>query len=572
MPQIPTTQIQFFYVPWTPDYTHVRWFSDEDQRDRWFDERWREMSESEKTYFPNETIIYAQPYKVGEWYTINGRYEGKYRINYMRYQNDTGGWQYCFVTDWRYQSEHSVSFLAVHDVFVNNVGHIDFKPCFIERQHTAGDATTTVPEPISISHYRSRNLGTFAESGNDLEFFVVLKADYVYSPEESAKANSYTTIDGRGYPYCMRGYSSYDDALASVNSFVAAGYADNIVTVLCIPKNYVSYTNGVPAMGDNPATATTMNFAMEQTHTINRTRIGDYTPKNKKCLQYPYFYFEVGDHTGNTQVFKWESTGLDNAARFITRGTVTPGGVIELRPDFTKDNCGYTNNLIHNIVFEIGYSSGFGGEGTYNQNAAQFKVQNYSNRINTLLGTFDVASNAMNNMISAGSQIAGGISQDANGSPQVNMPSIGQLWNTVNPLGTQSGYYHVLANNKISGMNLEASISQLQFASNPSVPPDNSLAYFVRKNLAGFWAYEYEPYDSELRALDDFFTVYGYAYHQIGTPNPERRSAYYYCKTQNAKVSGHMPIADRMAIEQALNTGVTFWRSNDFGNYNQTNT
>ena len=85
------------------------------------------------------------------------------------------------------------------------------------------------------------------------------------------------------------------------------------------------------------------------------------------------------------------------------------------------------------------------------------------------------------------------------------------------------------------------------------------------------------PYSEDLRVIDEFFDMYGYAIHRVGTPNTDVRPHWCYVKMVSSaiKPSGidGLPASDMRKIEAVLNTGVTFWKDMaNVGNYSLNNT
>lgn len=75
-------------------------------------------------------------------------------------------------------------------------------------------------------------------------------------------------------------------------------------------------------------------------------------------------------------------------------------------------------------------------------------------------------------------------------------------------------------------------------------------------------AYIVQPYI--MNSVDDFFDIYGYNVNRVKTPERNTRKLWNYVKTHNAHVSGaKLSYTARLAIEQMLNNGVTFWNGSN---------
>lgn len=71
--------------------------------------------------------------------------------------------------------------------------------------------------------------------------------------------------------------------------------------------------------------------------------------------------------------------------------------------------------------------------------------------------------------------------------------------------------------------------------------------------------------------IDEYFTAFGYKVCRIKVPNITGRPSWNYVKTIGAQVSGNIPEYAETALKAMLNNGVTFWHTNDVGNYSLNN-
>ena len=74
------------------------------------------------------------------------------------------------------------------------------------------------------------------------------------------------------------------------------------------------------------------------------------------------------------------------------------------------------------------------------------------------------------------------------------------------------------------------------------------------------------------RAIDDFWTMYGYPCRKLKVPNRNARPHWTYTKTFDACITGSVPVDDMATIKMCYNRGITFWKFGDeVGNYNLDN-
>lgn len=81
------------------------------------------------------------------------------------------------------------------------------------------------------------------------------------------------------------------------------------------------------------------------------------------------------------------------------------------------------------------------------------------------------------------------------------------------------------------------------------------------------------PSLDDLTAVDDFLTVYGYAYNRFAVPNLKVRANWTYVKTMNANITAGVPAEGIQQLQAMLNNGTTFWNVDNcpIGQYRDTN-
>ena len=90
-------------------------------------------------------------------------------------------------------------------------------------------------------------------------------------------------------------------------------------------------------------------------------------------------------------------------------------------------------------------------------------------------------------------------------------------------------------------------------------------------NLGGFFT-ECRTIKPEYgQIIDDYFTMFGYKTNRLKQPNITGRAAFNYVKTIGANVTGKAPNEILSFIANMLDRGITFWHTNDVGNYSLKN-
>ena len=75
-----------------------------------------------------------------------------------------------------------------------------------------------------------------------------------------------------------------------------------------------------------------------------------------------------------------------------------------------------------------------------------------------------------------------------------------------------------------------------------------------------------------LQAIDEFFSMFGYAVNRVKTPDILSRPHWNYIKTIDADIRGDMPSDDRNAIKSIFDNGIRFWKNgSEIGDYSLDN-
>jgi hypothetical protein len=69
------------------------------------------------------------------------------------------------------------------------------------------------------------------------------------------------------------------------------------------------------------------------------------------------------------------------------------------------------------------------------------------------------------------------------------------------------------------------------------------------------------------KQIDDYYNVYGYLVSENKIPNITGRPAWNYVKTNGSSVTGKVPANVLKNINALFDRGITFWHTDDVGNY-----
>ena len=98
----------------------------------------------------------------------------------------------------------------------------------------------------------------------------------------------------------------------------------------------------------------------------------------------------------------------------------------------------------------------------------------------------------------------------------------------------------------------------------------------ISNGLFGFTAVRVSLEMETLKELDDYFTMYGYAYKKrmnIRTYlNNSKRAKFCYIRTSGFNVQGNIPTYYKNIINEIFNSGITFWKTDaTVGDYSDNN-
>lgn len=262
------------------------------------------------------------------------------------------------------------------------------------------------------------------------------------------------------------------------------------------------------------------------TYSITRpTGFDGYTPKNNKLLCYPYNYMTLV-LAGSETPYRFEYF-TDGTAAFNLKAPKYAGGSSYVYPvGYEKES-----NTTASFALEHSVPTGAYPTASFGANAFQNYLVQYGPQLAVgLIGQVVQIASAIPNIATAGEAVT----------------AEGSIANSVLDLRTRS-----LNSQTVAGTQ---SVAQLAY--------DTQLIIrLVSKQILPEYA----------KIIDEYFTAFGYKVCRIKTPNITGRPAWNYVKTIGANVSGNVPEYAETALKGMLNNGVTFWHTNDVGNYSLDN-
>lgn len=505
------------------------------------DEQFDAMSAKTKHTLTNYTYQRVEVNKI----RVNLPIENVFDCNYMMFQNAKyeKKWFYAFITDIKYINDTTTEIVYDIDViqtFFLNDCFLD--ECFVEREHSATDniGDNIVEENLCLGEYVFDETYTKLVNLSDLAVLISV-----------SRVKTGSTVDGKyidGLYGANEVWVFKGDDVQNINTFLQqfVSKPEEVTCVYTAPKiffpllNEENYSNGYRL--EYGSSSTNMNFIADDVNTS--ITFGEYTPKNKKLLTYPFNYFHVTDGCGNSLPLRYEFF-KDNKPVLEISGCANYPVTATIRPLAYKGARGYD---------ALG---GWGKNYTELMETPQFPQCSWgADTYQTWLGQNAVPI-ALSALSTAG-QLATGYYI-----PTAIMSGAMRTQRLVSG-GTNAG---------ISGVT-----SMLSDAYRASISADvargntkngNTALAHSMLNVYGGRCRITEQY---ARIIDGYFTKYGYAVKTFKTPNFRTRPYWNYIKTNGAEVYGNIPNKYLDKIKSILDNGITFWHvDGTIGNYNLNN-
>lgn len=528
-----------------PTYTHVpMWDSWKTQTDYYLS---HSIFETLQPFIITHQNATSGTMKLGiEWSKFSDD-----NINYMMFSNGLTirgnnvseekmlAWYYCFIDNVRYISESTVEIDYTIDVMQTWFCTKDVwtPKCFIERNHVTDDTlfSNLVEEGLELGEY----IVNAVEEEDINELSVCL----LTVPPSNTDNNS-TVFQGKVINKVYNGLNvdTYADvnnagsmgALSDrINMFIDAGLEDAIVGLYEYPSFMGNY---------NTSTVQKRNHEV-----FRRNQLDGYTPKNNKLYSYPYNYLIVSNNSGQIAEYKWEDFVNPSGANFELSGTFLTTPCAMFAP------YGY-RHIYNKVDYDSGLTISNFPTCSFNGNAfKEWLAQNKGSL------TLSALTTALTGTLSIG-KAQSGLNSAKNVAKNVLKAEKNLALTGIN---VASEGFNLVGEYLAKKKDLEAVPSQVH----GQVQCDSLNAGLNRYK---FSIYHICCKQQFLKIIDEYFTLYGYAIHEMLRPDQltHNRNRYTFVKTSNcvtlnnnAKLS--VPNISLALISDVFNKGVTFWYNID---------
>lgn len=529
--------------------------------------------------------------------------------NYVMYQNTaySNKWFYAFINRMVYVDDGRTDIYISTDVLQTWMFEMQFKDSYIEREHVNDDTVGlhTLPEGLEtgefvcndIVDFRYANTYNFPNSVSDATMMaVVLVTSLVFKYNNSTKApekylegptwnmtNSVPQgLNVIGIPVCK---ATLPGLYVLKGYYDGNGRGEAINSMFLMPLQsawawlpYTEHINGsdetsskffypVDSEGANNTIANidgehSTSFTISMNSTLN-----GYTPKNNKCKTSPFNYFTITNNDGAEIAFAYEN--FLSTPTFKVIGSFEQGGSFMCIPTNSKKTTtansninGWTEGIPGGKFPQLSWTSDYylnwqAQNGKYLEVTDTLNAVNFgANLIGSLAGGF-LGSMASTSSYGAGlnATMTADVAEAKEKWLRSSLDTSGGITSGTGAVGAITEYAGSIANSmqqrRLARMTPEqakgnASTGTLSYAT-------NAVGRYTARKMS--CRYEY------IKAVDDYFSMFGYKVNRLGIPLSNHRQNYWYTKTIGANIDGNIPNEDMEIIKRIYNNGVTYWKN-----------
>lgn len=479
-----------------------------------------------------------------------------YGINYCAYQN-SGKWFFCFVNTITFVNNNTSLLHLEEDIWQTWGGSLTIAPCLVAREHVSGDGLGQhrAAEPaMSLESVVLQSVDSFPELAGACVVVGVNAIPHLKNGGDIFGAHNEDDFDGSDavaggnysgiYSGCrLYAFDLTDVALAHfLDNLNMCGAAESVACMYMVPADMISIGGGHEVAG--------YVGVQDGSFSAPQTLGNGYTPRNKKCLTYPYSYTVITDNCGGTMELKNEDCDTWGTFDYkLVQGLDATASVYYVP-------CNYTGQAIDNShMMPIHQNPQCSWVYAAYQNWLAQNAPNLQTKTNIAWATI---AGSVIALVAAGFLTATGV-----GAPEgaaIGSAALGGITAASAGLGLNAGK---------ELMSIGAEKESQSKVPNHTVgsSSNNSLEAIGAKG--GYYCVGLELHSAQ--RLDMFFDVFGYQVDVVKVPNITGRPSWNYVKTVGANMHGPIP-ADRLAtLNKCLDAGCTFWHTTDVGNYGLNN-
>lgn len=550
----------------------VRFLANVPLDDSYEDTIWFESKEAQESYFlsltPVHIMMNATRVKDRDGViAVNVAEDVIRECNYLMFQNMnfSNRWFYAFIEGTEYVNNSTTNVIFKLDPLQSYGNYITLLDCLVERETTTTDGMFEhlIDEGIKTSEYVKNNavggeydLGTMdaiiftgsdvVNIGTDDEAVVTAPCMAFQGFINGLSVRTFHVMDDNGY---------WDnDEISRLNEFVDAmtrnQQGESIVGGIMYPKNLLNVGS------DNIPYPIEPRQVLINNYTTNASLDG-YVPKNKKLYNSPYSMICLGSSDGQTQMLQPEFLSNDASVKIYSNISMSPS-VMALVEGYKGKVENWETAISFNSFPQIsmaidGYKAwvASGGQDRLIAQTVTSVIGDSASLATSAFTTFGtlglglVADTTAKGLLTTkeGRAVTGG----TNG-------MIGSLMSLVNDV-----------NNAIVTMGVAKTLP-------PNIKGSVNTNVLMGYNKMSVFTEQRTINSDQAKAIDNYFTMYGYKVNKVKKPTLHNRSRFTYVKTKGCKITGGCPTEVIKAIEKIMDSGIRFWVDpSDIGNYTDPN-
>lgn len=540
----PSTDLYLLKLPIELDSSNQLTFSSKQEQASYFLSL-QKIGETDFTYQRREGIV-RYPAEI----------DSIIEYNYVMYRNEnySDKWFYAYITNMTYINDGMTAIEILEDPFQTWQFDLNFNPCFVEREHVNDDTVGlhTIDEGIGTGEYIFHGINSVSFPESCICFQVTERPNGAYSISPDSKIYN-STYSG----LTLLTVENAQNADVLLEYYQRAGKGDAIVSIFVAPKAWsTEFFLHTLTVSDPQWSGNIYIGVMKESNGLNTlsnidvskpTKLGSYTPVNKKLLCYPFSMFTISNNNGAVVDYRYEDFSGSDKCSFNVQGAVGQGCQIKALPMQYK---GEIQSIFNIQAQDYGINAGklplCGWKSDFFLN---YMTQNAAN----------IGVGMASSFVNAGTSLLGGIGQAVGGTIAGN-PVGGAL----SGIGTAvSGITGVMS----QFANLErAKIMPDQAKGNTGCSDFN----YAMHDMFTVYQQCLRPEFAEI--IDKYLSVFGYKVNELKSPNIRGRRNWNYVKTSGCNIHAYIPQEATDRIKEMFDKGITLWHNPaTFLDYSQSN-
>ena len=440
-------------------------------------------------------------------------YSAAATCNYMAFQNPdfSNKWFFAWIDSIEYKSDNSIEIAYTIDNWATWYDDFNFASCFVEREHVSDDTmfSHTLPEPINACE--NIDVVKATKYFNDLSIIVI------WTPYQFAGSFFYIINKYTGFFLVYR----YDCTYTGMQDLASDLQTGGLLETATILTAFIYPTNLLPVNSRTAKGITRGELFSDTLEITASTGLHGYVPQNNKIFTGQFCKYMI--HNGVNSISLIPELWRDTNGKLVTNiyGVCADRGFMNAIPN------NYDGATGDNVLYTLPYTD-FDQVATMADSYQAWLVygskSSREQMFHNVFGAF------------AGGGLKGG--------------GVGAGGGLLSTLLDQTVKY----NNE----DIEAKY-QKDYTQTTGSPSFNS---FIDK--FGFTAIHNIPILSEVKRIDNWFSMFGYRVSTIKTPEIDSRAYWNFIRTEGRAIYGAMPETVIEDVNAIMNRGVTVWHGHDY--------